>query len=100
MDDAAKIGPATVALFEAIMKAKPHPEQGFRSCLGIKSLVASYGPERVEAACRRGNAVGSTTYGSVASILKYGLDRAYAKETAEDKEPLRHSNIRGSGYYH
>ena len=54
MDDAAKIGPATVALFEAIMKAKPHPEQGFRSCLGIKSLVTSYGPERVEAACRRG----------------------------------------------
>ena len=40
------------ALFEAIMKAKPHPEQGFRSCLGITSLVKSYGAERVEAACR------------------------------------------------
>jgi hypothetical protein len=42
MSEAAKVGPATVALFEAIMKAKPHPEQGFRSCLGINSLVARF----------------------------------------------------------
>ena len=99
MDEAALIGPATVALFEAIMKAKPHPEQGFRSCLGIISLVKSHGPERVEAACRRGNDIGTTTYGSVASILKHGLDRAFANDAAPSS-PLQHSNIRGSGYYH
>jgi hypothetical protein len=46
---AGNIGPATVALFEVIMKAKPHPEQGFRSCLGIIRLVDSYGPQRIEA---------------------------------------------------
>ena len=100
MDEAAKIGPATVALFEAIMKAKPHPEQGFRSCLGIISLVKMHGPGRVEAACRRGNHIGTTTYGSVASILKHGLDRAFAQEATPDDPPLRHGNIRGSGYYH
>ena len=100
MDEASKIGPATVALFEAIMKAKPHPEQGFRSCLGIISLVKTYGPARVEAACRRGNDVGSTTYGSIASILKHGLDHAFAQQATPDAPPLRHSNIRGSGYYH
>jgi transposase len=100
MDEASKIGPATVALFEAIMKAKPHPEQGFRSCLGILSLVKSYGPARVEAASRRGNDVGSTTYGSIASILKHGLDHAFAQQATPDDPPLRHGNIRGSGYYH
>ena len=100
MDEAGKIGPATVALFEAIMKAKPHPEQGFRSCLGIINLVKSYDAARVEAACRRGNSVGCTTYGSVASILKHGLDRAFANDAAPDDPPLRHGNIRGSGYYH
>jgi len=100
MDQAANIGPATVALVEAIMKAKPHPEQGFRSCLGILSLVKSWGPARVEAACRRGNDVGSTTYGSIASILKHGLDKAYAQEATPDAPPLRHGNIRGSNYYH
>jgi transposase len=99
MDEAAKIGAATLALFEAIMKAKPHPEQGFRSCLGILSLVKSYGPARLEAACQRGNDIGATTYGSIASILKNGLDRAYAR-TADDDAPFHHDNIRGRDYYH
>ena len=106
--EAGKIGPATIALFEAIMKAKPHPEQGFRSCLGILSLVKSFGPERVEAAARRGNDIGATTYGSIKSILQNGLDKAYlraehdafAKPSTPDAAPIRHPNIRGRDYYH
>ena len=66
------------------MKAKPHPEQGFRACLGILRLARSYGSARIEAACRRGNDIGATTYGSIASILKNGLDRAYAREPTPD----------------
>jgi len=100
MSEAAKIGPATAALFEAIMKAKPHPEQGFRSCLGIMRLVRTYGSERVEAASQRGNDIGATTYGSIASILKTGLDKAYVNSKAPDGPPIRHANIRGRGYYH
>jgi transposase len=98
--EAEKIGPATIALFEAIMKAKPHPEQGFRSCLGILSLVRSYGPERIEAAARRGHDIRATTYGSIKSILQNGLDRAFAKPNMPDTSPIRHANIRGRGYYH
>lgn len=98
--DAAKIGPATVALFEAIMKAKPHPEQGFRSCLGIVGLVKGYGAERVEAAAKRGNDIGATTYGSIASILENGLDKAYAATATPHDRPIHHENIRGPGYYH
>ena len=100
MGEAEKIGPATAALFAAIMKAKPHPEQGFRSCLGILSLVKSYGSQRVEAAARRGNDIGATTYGSIKSILHNGLDRAFAEPTMPDASPIRHANIRGRGYYH
>ena len=100
MSAAAKIGPATVALFEAIMKAKPHPEQGFRSCLGIVGLTRSYGVIRLEAASQRGNDIGATSYGSIASILKHGLDKAFAIEPTSDAPPLRHGNIRGSGYFH
>ena len=100
MSEAAKVGPATVALFEAIMKAKPHPEQGFRSCLGIIGLARSYGVIRLEAAARRGNDIGATSYGSIASILKHGLDKAFATELAPDAPPIRHGNIRGSGYFH
>lgn len=100
MSEAARIGPATVALFEAIMKAKPHPEQGFRSCLGIVGLARSYGITRLEAASRRGNDIGATTYGSIKSILQNGLDKAYPNSKAPDAPPIRHANIRGRGYYH
>jgi hypothetical protein len=37
--------------------------------------VKSYGPERIEAAARRGNDIRATTYGSIKSILQNGLDR-------------------------
>jgi len=100
MSEAASIGPAAIALVEAIMKAKPHPEQGFRSCLGIMRLVRTYGSERVEAASRRGNDIGATTYGSIKSILQNGLDKVYANSKAPDGPPIRHANIRGHGYYH
>src|SRR5215211_895193 len=100
MGAAAKIGPATIALVKAIMKAKPHPEQGFRACLGSLQLEKSYGAQRLEAACHRGNDIGATSYGSVVSILKHGLDTAYAQENAPQGEPIRHANIRGRRYYH
>ena len=98
--EADKIGPSTLALCEAIMRAKPHPEQGFRSCLGILSLARGYGPARLEAACRRGIGIGASSYRSIASILKNGLDKAFLSETAADAEPIRHGNIRGRNYYH
>src|SRR3984893_13814066 len=97
---AAKTGPATIALVGAIMKATPHPEQGFRACLGTLRLEKSYGAQRLEAACHRGNDIGATSYGSVASILRHGLDKTYAQESAPEGEPIRHANIRGRGYYH
>lgn len=95
-----KIGSATLALFEAIMRAKPHPEQGFRSCLGILRLAKEYGVDRLEAACRRGNDIGARSYGSIASILQHGLDRAYAQDKVPDGAPIRHANIRGHDYCH
>src|SRR5436190_16102019 len=96
---AEKIGPSTIALCEALMRAKPHPEQGFRSCLGILALARGYGPERLEAACWRGTSTGATSYRSIASILQNGLDKAFLSETAPDPDPIRHGNIRGRDYY-
>jgi transposase len=75
-------------------------EQGFRACLGILRLARSYGSARIEAACRRGNDIGATTYGSIKSILQHGLDRAYANDKPADGPPIQHRNIRGTGYYH
>lgn len=98
--EAARIGPATVQLIETILHAKPHPEQGFRAGLGILRLAKSYGDIRLEAACLRGLSIGASTYGSIASILKNGLDKAFHADVAAAAEPIRHGNIRGRGYYH
>jgi transposase len=95
-------GPATAALVEAIMRSRKHPEQGFRSCVGILRLAKSYGAERLEAAAERALAIGALSYTSLASILKSGLDRKPRKagEAAADQPVINHANIRGPGYYH
>ena len=81
------------------MADRPHPEQGFRACLGILALARSYGSERLDAACRRGLSIKARSVASIRSILKNGLDRAFLDETSND-QPLRHRNIRGQGYFH
>ncbi len=98
--EAAGIGAATGQLTALILQSRPHPEQGFRACLGILRLVHTYGRDRVEAACARGLEIGARSYGSVQSILQHGLDRHPPAAAAEHELPLLHPNIRGSGYYH
>ena len=97
--DAALIGPATAALCELILEHRPHPEQGFRSCLGILRLARAFGVARLEAAATRAIEIGALTYGSVRSILDHKLDRHAAHKPA-DGAPILHPNIRGSRYYH
>jgi transposase len=98
--EATEIGPATAGLVELILNTKPHPEQGFRACLGILRLVRGYGSERVEAACQRGIDIGARTCGSIVSILRNNLDRAYRPQPVPDTPPVQHGNVRGGKYYH
>jgi transposase len=100
LQEAAGIGPAAVALCEAIMTARPHPEQGFRTCLGILALARTYGPARLEAACARGGSIRARSVASVRSILQNGLDRAFQEDAADRRAPPSHGNIRGGGYFH
>jgi transposase len=97
-DDAARIGPATAALCEVIFEERSHPEQGFRTCLGIVRLARSYGNERLEAAASYAADIGARTYGSIKSILANNLDRRPPTRPAQP-EPILHSNIRGPRYY-
>jgi len=99
-EDARKIGKATAALCEQILESRPHPEQGYRACLGIVRLAGSYGAARVEAAAEHAIEIGARTYGSVKSILDNKLDRRPAPRRPADTAPIRHSNIRGPRYYH
>ena len=97
---AAKIGPHTQSLIENVLNSRAHPQQGFRSCLGILRLAKSYGNDRLEAACRRAVDIGGTSYRSVQSILKHNLDQKPLPDQSSKSQPIEHINIRGARYYH
>jgi transposase len=97
---AESIGPETAKLADAILLERPHPEQGYRSCLGILRLSKRYGPERLEAACARAVTAGGRSYRHVESILKHGLDRLTPAEESKSMQlSLVHENVRGRDYY-
>ena len=96
---AAKIGPHTAGLADKIITSRIHPQQAYRTLMGIMRLGKSYSEVRLEAACGRAIAIGSTSYRSVESILKNSLDRKPLQQK-DESVPVRHSNIRGSHYYH
>ena len=75
------IGPSTEALVAAILTHRPHPEQGFRSCLGILRLYRGIEPARAEAVSARALEIGALNYRSVASILANNLDHAAARQS-------------------
>ena len=96
-----RIGASCGAVVRWQMEHRPHPEQGYRACLGLRRLARQFGEPRLEAACARALAIRSPTYRSVASILAVGLDRqpATADAPAQTSLPL-HENVRGPEYYH
>lgn len=96
---AAKTGPSTGEMVRQIMERKTHPEQGFRSCLGIIRLGRRYGQARLEAACERALAIKAYSYKNVELILKNGLDGTRALLVPPSGTPVDHENIRGNGYY-
>jgi transposase len=92
------IGPDCAKVVAQIMADRPHPEQGFRSALGIIRLGKALGNDRPEAACRRALRLGTCSYASLKSILKNNLEA----QPLEQELPLpspNHENLRGAPYY-
>jgi len=97
---AEQTGPATAGVVQHILERRAHPQQGFRSCLGILRLSKGFGAQRLEAACRRALILGACSYKSIESILRQGLDRQPLPEQQELSLDIAHDNLRGSDYYH
>ena len=96
---ARNLGPHTAQLFERILSEKPHPEMGYRSCLGIIRLAQQYSVQRVEAAAERALLTGACRYQSVKSILKNSLDTVPLSPPQPGSPPLTHDNVRGAEYF-
>jgi transposase len=97
---AATVGESTAQVVSTIMESRRHPEQGYRSCLGIMRFGKRYGNDRLEAACKRAIAIRGCSYKSIESILKNGLDKQPLAEEKSHCKPVDHENIRGREYYH
>ncbi len=94
-----KAGPATGHVVETILRSRPHPEQGYRACLGLMRLGRNLGNERLEAACERARRVGGESYRTVKNILASGMDRQALLEMEADPVLPSHENIRGAASY-
>ena len=97
---AEKTGPSTAGVITMVLSSRRHPQQSYRTCLGILRLGKSYGDKRLEAACGRALLLGTCRYKSVESILKHSLDSRPLPEQQELDIPEDHDNIRGPSYYH
>ncbi len=95
-----RIGPHTQATVQVLLRARKHPQQNYRACLGVLRLATSFGNERLEAACARAQRLNATSYRSIHSILKSGLDRQTSTLDTSTPLPLEHANVRGPEYYH
>ncbi len=94
-----KSGPATAQLVSTILASRHHPQQGFRSCLGILRLGKTYSEARLEAACLRALHINAHTYKSVESILKHKLDQQPLPEPVQTTLSIDHDNLRDPDYF-
>ena len=96
---AEQTGPGTGRVAAGILAGRPHPEQGYRACLGLMRLGRVHGPERLEAACLRAERLRSYRYRTVEHILTNQQDRLPLDDAAPARPALTHDNVRGAAYY-
>lgn len=99
---AQQTGEQTHQLLQAMIEARPHPQQAFRACLGVMRLGKHYGDHRLEKAAQRALALGALSYKSIESILKHGLEQKPLPQSshAMPVQPISHEHLRGADYYH
>jgi transposase len=95
---AANVGDPVQEFVKKVLESKPHPEQAYKSCMGILSFERKVGKERLIAACNRALDYGAYSYAIIKNILERNIDKLPEPEVPEQGLP-EHSNIRGESYY-
>ena len=93
---ARQIGPHTESLIMAALESRRHPEQGYRTCLGILKLAEQSGQDVLEAACKLALETGAYSYKAIKRLLETKKDML---ETGSQPEAVSHEHIRGQEYY-
>lgn len=97
IEKAKAVDPVVENYIRQVLLKKQHPEQAYKSCMGILSFAKRVGNIRLIKACKRANEIGYYNYKIIEDILKNNLDRY--EEDAEPPPMPSHENIRGGNYY-
>jgi transposase len=95
---AESIGESVKEYIIKILDKKQHPEQAYKSCMGVLSLAKKVGEDRLKNACKRAIEYNMYSYKTIQNILEKGLDQVDNDSLVEDVIP-EHGNIRGKEYY-
>lgn len=98
MAKAKEIDPAVEYYIGQVLAKKQHPEQGYKSCMGILSFAKRLGDIRLIKACKRAHEIGYYNYKIIEDILTKNLDK-YDDDELESSNMPTHDNIRGGNYY-
>ena len=99
MREGGPVGDNVAAFAEVLMRKRRHPEQSYRTCMGVIRLADKFGSDRVDAACKHALQINAYSYRSVHSILKTGIDKR-PRSQCQEEPAITHPNIRGSQYFH
>ena len=97
LEQARVIDPVVEYYIGEVLATKQHPEQSYKSCMGILSFAKRVGNQRLIKACKRGHEIGIYNYRIIADILKKNMDEYENEQPLEQMPP--HENIRGGNYY-
>lgn len=95
---ASSIGTDVELYIQEVLRRKKHPEQAYKSCMGILSFAGKAGNQRLTKACKRALGYGIYNYNIIKTILEKGLDQLEEDNDPEQTTPS-HTNIRGKEYY-
>lgn len=98
---AQSIHPTVHDYIEQILSRKNHPEQAYKTVMGIMNLGKKTNQSRLIKACSIAHAYGYYNYATVRSILEKEIDLIEEEilPTHSNEQMPEHENIRGDEYY-
>ena len=96
---AGRSGKATRQVGEALLSSRRHPQQAYRSCLGLLSLARNDSPSTLEHACQRALALGVGSYREIRVLMESASSRKTLSDAPNSPPAQTHDNIRGARFY-
>jgi transposase len=95
---AANMGGSVQIFIEKLLESKVHPQQAFKSCMGVLNISKRYKREELEKVCARAVEYNSISFKFIKNSLQNNIHKTEPEKPIELRLPL-HENIRGKDNY-